>query len=571
MAFEADLLIRGGLVVDGSGAEPRTADVAIRGDRILAVGDDMPPAREKMDASGLLVTPGFVDVHTHYDGQATWSRQMSPSSGHGVTTVVIGNCGVGFAPCRAEDHRALVNVMEGVEDIPEAVMAEGLPWTWETFPQYLDALASRCWDVDVAAYIPHSPLRVYAMGQRGLDREPATDADIARMAALVSEGMAAGAVGFATSRTNNHRTGDGAFIPSYEADGLELEAIAAAVERSGRGVVQMVPDLGGPEWRRELDLLVRLAETSRRPVTFSLAQSHDDSTIWRTTLDRVADANARLGTRLAPQVFPRAMGVVTGLSASVHSFCLCESYLALAGLPLPDRVAAMRDPAVRARLLSEPPSDARSPLFRLVRDFDRMYPMAQHPDYEPAASSSVAARAADRGVSPLALAYDLLLEDDGLALLYLPFSNYADHDLDAVRAMMVDENSVLGLGDGGAHYGLICDASYPTTLLAHWTRDRADDRLPLAWAIKALSADTARLMGFHDRGRIAPGLKADINLIDHGALTLSRPRVIQDLPGGGRRLVQDAEGYRLTMVGGTIVRRDGMATGAAPGRLVRAR
>jgi N-acyl-D-aspartate/D-glutamate deacylase len=571
MAFEADLLIRRGLVVDGSGAEPRTADVAIRSDRIVAVGDDMPPAREEMDASGLLVTPGFVDVHTHYDGQATWSRQMSPSSGHGVTTVVIGNCGVGFAPCRAEDRRALVKVMEGVEDIPEAVMAEGLPWTWETFPQYLDALASRSWDVDIAAYIPHSPLRVYAMGQRGLDRELATDADIVRMAALVSEGMAAGAVGFATSRTNNHRTGDGAFIPSYEADSLELEAIAAAVGRSGRGLVQMVPDLGGPGWRRELDLLVRLAETSRRPVTFSLAQSHDDSTIWRTTLDRVADANARLGTRLAPQVFPRAMGVVTGLSASVHSFCLCESYVALAGLPLPDRVAAMRDPAVRARLLSEPPSDARNPLFRLVRDFDRMYPMGRYPDYEPAASSSVAARAADRGVSPLALTYDLLLEDDGLALLYLPFSNYADHDLDAVRAMMIDENSILGLGDGGAHYGLICDASYPTTLLAHWTRDRADDRLPLAWAIKALSADTARLMGFHDRGRIAPGLKADINLIDHGALTLSRPRVIQDLPGGGCRLVQDADGYRLTMVGGTIVRRDGLATGAAPGRLVRAR
>ncbi|MDB5686803.1 MAG: amidohydrolase 3, partial [Rhizorhabdus sp.] len=444
---------------------------------------------------------------------------------------------------------------------------EGLPWNWETFPQYLDALEARAWDVDVAAYVPHSPLRVHVMGQRGLDREPATADDLARMAALVEEGMAAGALGFATSRTLVHRTGTGDQIPSFDADSAELEAMAEAVGRSGRGVVQMVPNLGSPLWRDELDMLVRLGERSGRPVTFSLAQSHEAPEVWRAILDRVAHANATLGTRLAPQVYPRPMGVVAGLSASSHPFCLCPSYQAIETLPLAERVAAMRDPALRARLLSETPADPANPLFRLVRNFDRIYPMAAIPDYEP--QVSVAALAHLYGMTPEALAYDLLLEDEGRALLYVPFSNYADANLDAVRAMLADDASVIGLGDGGAHYGLICDASYGTTLLCHWTRDRESDRLPLPWAIKRLTADTADLMGLADRGRIAPGLKADINLIDHAALTLHRPRAVHDLPGGGRRLVQDADGYRMTILSGVVVQEDGEATGALPGRLVR--
>ncbi|MDB5700917.1 MAG: amidohydrolase 3 [Sphingomonadales bacterium] len=569
MTRQADIVIRNGLVVDGTGEEPGIADVAIIGNRIVAVGLGLPPGREDIDATGLIVTPGFVDVHTHYDGQATWSQCMSPSSGHGVTTVVIGNCGVGFAPCRPGDRAALINVMEGVEDIPEAVMAEGLPWEWETFPQFLDLLDRRSWDVDIVAYIPHSPLRVYVMGARGLNREAATAEDLRQMASLVDEAMAVGAAGFATSRTDNHKTGDGAFIPSYDAESVELEAMAAAVGRSGRGVVQVVPNLGAPEWSRELDLLVRLGQSSQRPVTFSLAQSHQDSAVWRTALDRVESANDTLGTQLKPQVFPRPMGIVTGLSASVHAFCLCESYLAIADLPLSDRVKMLSDPQFRARLLSEKPAGPTNPLFRLVRDFDRMYSMAAFPNYEPAADSSVAARAMALGVTPLELTYDLLLEDDGLSLLYLPFSNYADQSLDAVRTMLLDANTVLGLGDGGAHYGLICDASYPTTLLAHWTRDRPHGRIPLAWAIKSLSADTADLIGLHDRGRIAAGFKADINLIDYQALNLHRPLVSHDLPGGGRRLTQTAEGFRLTMVSGRIVHRDDRSTGSFPGRLVR--
>jgi N-acyl-D-amino-acid deacylase len=565
-----DLIIRNGTVVDGSGNEPFIADVAIAGDRIVAMGKLETRGREEIDATGLLVTPGFVDVHTHYDGQATWSSTLSPSSNHGVTTVIVGNCGVGFAPCRAADREALIDVMEGVEDIPEAVMAEGLPWNWETFPQFLDALEQRAWDVDVGAYLPHSPLRVYVMGQRGLNREPATSDDIVRMQALTQEAMAAGALGFATSRTLVHRTGKGNFIPSFDAHRAELEAIAATVGQSGHGVVQLVPNLGSPEYGREIDLLVGLGQASAgRPVTFSLAQSHDDEAVWREVLSRMAEANDTLGTSLVAQVFPRPMGVITGLDTSVNTFSLCPSYAPLAALSLAERVRAMRSPELRSQLLAEKPADPKSPLFLLLRNFSRMYPLGRAPDYEP--KTNIASMARTRGVSPEELVYDLLLEDEGHALLYLPFANYAHENLDATLQMMCDPNTVIGLGDGGAHYGLICDASYTTTLLAHWTRDREGERLPLAAAVKALTSDPAELIGLTDRGRIAPGMKADLNVIDYAGLRLHAPRVINDLPGGGRRLVQGADGYRVTVVSGQIVQRDGHATHARPGRLVRGR
>lgn len=568
MPVTPDLVIRGGTVVDGSGAAPFVADVAARDGVITAVSTVSGKGVEEIDASGLLVTPGFIDIHTHYDGQATWSDSLYPSSAHGVTTAVIGNCGVGFAPCRPGDRDALINVMMGVEDIPEAVMEQGLPWTWQSFPEFMDALAARRWDMDVAAFVPHSPLRVYAMGRRGLDRQPATAADRRHMAELVEEGMAAGALGFATSRTLVHRTGGGHHIPSFEADLNELRDIAHAVAASGRGVIQMVPNLGSAGYRAELDLLVALAEASTRPVTFTLAQSHGDSATWREALDRVRDA-ALNGARLVPQVFPRPMGIIVGLTASLNPFSLCPSFAELEPLPLAARVERMREPAMRRRLLCEIPADATNPLFLLLRDFERMFPMATTPTYEPAPDASVAGLAAKSGLAPLEVVYDLLLEEGGHALLYLAFANYADCNLDAVREMMVDANTVIGLGDGGAHYGLICDASYPTTLLAYWTRDRATGTLPLGWAIKALSSDPAALVGLSDRGRIAPGLKADINLIDHAAIRLTRPHAITDLPGGGRRLVQDADGFRATFVNGELVRRNGQATGARPGRLVR--
>lgn len=566
-----DLVIRGGTIVDGTGGAPYLADLAVADGRIAGIGDVAETAREEIDATGLIVTPGFVDIHTHYDGQATWSDRLAPSSGHGVTTVVIGNCGVGFAPCRPADREALINVMEGVEDIPEAVMARGLPWNWESFPDFLDALDARQWDIDVAAYVPHSPVRVYAMGQRGLDREPATPAETARMAALVTEAIEAGAVGFATSRTTIHRRGDGQHIPSFQAASDELTAIAASVGLLGRGVVQMIPNLDSADYDLDVGLLQRMALASRRPVTYSLAQWGGDRTGWQRTMATMRAFNATHGTMLRAQVFPRPMGVVCGLDCSYNPFAGCPSYQSLADLPLADRVAALRDPAVRARLLVEDQGAAPlAGMSALMRRFDGVFPLCAAPDYEPPADRSVAALARQRGIGPLEMAYDLLLEDDGQALLFAPFSNYCDGHLDAALEMIRDPESVIGLGDGGAHYGFICDSSYPTTLIAHWTRDRAGERIDLPLAIKALSADNADLLGLTDRGRLAVGKKADINLIDHATLRLRRPYAVHDLPGGGRRLLQDAEGYRATIVSGVVIRRDGVDCGQRPGRLVRA-
>jgi N-acyl-D-amino-acid deacylase len=565
-----DLVLRGGTIIDGNGGAPFVADVAVQAGRIVAIGLVTARGIEEIDAAGLLVTPGFVDIHTHYDGQVTWSDTLSPSVEHGVTTVVIGNCGVGFAPCRAEDREALVNVMEGVEDIPEAVMAKGLPWNWESFPDYLDALSVRRWDIDVAAYIAHSPLRVYAMGQRGLDRGPATAADIERMAALVAEAMAAGALGFATSRSLVHRRGDGAFIPSYQADHAELVAIAETVGKTGRGVLQLIPNLDTAEAGGDIALLQSMAKASRRPVTYSLAQWSTDPTGWRRTLDTLRTSNARDGTRILAQVFPRPMGAMCGLSTSANAFTYCPSYDAIADRPLAEKVAILRDPAFRARLLAEEPGEVPTPLHRLLRRWDGLFPLGAEPDYEPGRSKSIAALAQARGISAAEMAYEVMLEDDGRQLMLMPFANFSDHDLDCVLEMMTDSESVIGLGDGGAHYGIICDASYPTTMLSYWTRDRAGGQMPLPTAIKAMSADNADLLGLADRGRIAVGLKADINIIDHAAVRLHRPELLYDLPGGGRRLRQEADGYVATIVSGVVTRREGKDSGARPGQLVRA-
>ena len=570
MMNDYDLIIRNGTVIDGSGGAEITADVAVRDGKIAAIdGSISGKGIEEIDATGKLETPGFVDVHTHYDGQVTWSGDLRQSSCHGVTTVVVGNCGVGFAPCRQTDHDALVNVMEGVEDIPEVVMAEGLPWNWETFPDYLDALDARQWDIDVAAYLPHSPLRVYVMGQRGLDREPATAEDMARMAALTQEAMAAGALGFSTSRTLVHRRGDGEFIPSFHADTEELVTIAKAVGEYQYGVVQMIPNLDTEDYELDVKLLKDLAHASGGVVTYSLAQWLADSTGWRKTLDRMDQYNREEGTHLVAQVFPRPMGVIGGLETSANPFSLCPSYAPLAELPLAEKVRALRDPELKQRLLGETPADPTNPLYKMMRNFDDIYRMDEIPDYEPAEDKSISGLARARGISAIEMAYELLLEDEGRALLFVPFANYVDKNLDATLEMIRDDNSVIGLGDGGAHYGLISDSSYTTTLLTHWTRDRSGPKVDLPWAIKALSADTADLVGLTDRGRLAVGKKADINIIDHGALRLHRPRILFDLPGGGRRMVQDAEGFVATVVNGEIISRDGQPTGAKPGRLVR--
>ena len=568
MTHAFDLVIRGGVVIDGAGAERFEADVAVVGGRIAKIGKVSGAGAHEIDARGKLVTPGFVDIHTHYDGQAVWSDRLSPSSSHGVTTAVGGNCGVGFAPCRPEHRELLVSVMEGVEDIPEVVMTEGLTWDWQTYPEYLDAIAARPHDIDFASQIPHSAVRVYVMGQRGADREPATADDLARMQGVVREAMDAGALGFATSRLVIHKTGQGDAIPTFQAAETELEAMAMALGDGGRGVLQAVFGETGRSFEDEIDLLSRLTRLSGRPASFSMAQSNDNPDAWRHVMQHLAAANAE-GPPIRAQVYPRPIGVVLGFDLTVNPFSLCPGYQPLAKLPFAERIAALRDPQVRARLLMEDPGQALIPLARLGRRFDFMYPLGDPPDYEPAPEDSIAAQAAARGVEPAELAYDLLLENDGRGLLLVALANYGSRSLDPIFSLMTDPNSVLGLGDGGAHYGMICDSSYPTFVLQHWTRERRGQRLSLEQAVKALAADPAAAVGLGDRGVLSVGRKADINVIDYDRVRLDAPRVLYDLPAGGRRITQGARGYEALIVSGEIVSRHGEATGALPGRLVR--
>ncbi len=568
MSRAYDLVIRNGLVVDGTGAERFEADVAVRDGRISAIGEVSGAGTEEIDARGKLVTPGFVDIHTHYDGQAVWSDRLSPSSSHGVTTAVGGNCGVGFAPCRPEHHDMLVSLMEGVEDIPEVVMTEGLTWDWETYPEYLDAIEKRPHDIDFASQIPHSAVRVYVMGQRGADREAATADDLDRMQAVVREAMDAGALGFATSRLIIHKTGHGDAIPTWEAAESELEAMAMALKASGRGVLQAVFGAPGRTFQDEIDLLSRLTRMSGRPASFSMAQANDNPDAWRGVMRHLAEANAS-GPPIRAQVYPRPIGVVLGFDLSINPFSLCPSYKPLTKLPFAERIAALRDADVRARLLSEEPGEAIIPLSRMGRRYNFIYPLGDPPNYEPAPETSLAAQAVARGVHPAELAYDLLLENDGRGLLLAALANYASGSLDPIFSLITDPNSVLGLGDGGAHYGMICDSSYPTFVLQHWTRERQGARLSIERAIKALTSDPAETVALRDRGVLAVGRKADVNVIDYDALRLSTPHVLYDLPAGGRRITQDARGYEALIVSGEIVSRGGEPTGALPGRLVR--
>ena len=565
MSSSPSLVIRNGTIVDGTGGEPYQADLAITGDRITAIGGAIPQGTEEIDATGKLVTPGFVDVHTHYDAQVTWSSRLSPSSWNGVTTVLLGNCGVGFAPCHPDQHDMLVKLMEGVEDIPEVVLTEGLPWTWHSFPDFLDTLGRNEYDVDVAAQVPHAALRVYVMGQRGADREPATEADRARMAELTAEGLRAGALGFSTSRTLNHRTLDGKHIPTLRAEEAELTAIAHAMRQEGAGWMQIVSDFEDQEG--EFGLFRRLAEESTRPVTLTLLQSDVRPEGWRELLGQIAEANDA-GLRITGQVRSRPTSVLLGFELSQNPFMRCESYMAIAHLPFEERMQSLRDPAFRARVVAEPFQGGRRA--SRVQRWDRMFPLGDPPNYEPAPEDSVAARAAREGRTPEEVAYDLMLGDDGRAILYLPVTNYAAGNLDIVRDMIADPNTLLGLGDGGAHVGIMCDATATSYTLTHWTRDRPRGGLfPVAWAIKRLSADNAHAIGLHDRGVLATGKKADINIIDYDRLRLRSPRIVYDLPAGGKRLVQVTEGFDATIVSGAVVYRNGEATGALPGRLVR--
>jgi N-acyl-D-amino-acid deacylase len=568
-----DLLIRNGTIVDGLGGEPYVGDVAVRDGVIAAVGHvNGDTAEHEIDATGLLVTPGFVDLHTHYDGQAIWSERLTPSSAHGVTTVVMGNCGVGFAPCRKEDHDVLVDVMAGVEDIPGVVMTDGLPWSWETFPQYMDTLEAGKRDIDVAAYLPHSPLRVYVMGQRGADREPATAEDLAKMRALAKEAIEIGALGFASSRLTIHKTESGSPIPSYDAAREEIEEIARGVVDAGGGLLQFVPDIPAGGYQPVLQTVFDVAEDVGLPVTFTLVVANSGDPTWPDAITMVekANKNAGGGVRFTAQLLPRPIGLIIGLQLSANPFVLYPSYREIAHLPLAERVAEMRKPEVRARILADKPGIGH-PILYVAQMWDWIFALGDNPNYEPNPSDSIGARARAKGVNPMEEAYDRLLDDDGRAMLLVATSNLEKNSLDTVGELLHRDDVVLGLGDGGAHYGMICDASYSTYFLAHWARDRASGRFTVPQAVRELTSVPARVAGLGDRGRIAVGYKADLNVIDHAALRLHKPVISYDLPAGGRRLDQTADGYVATVVSGEVIAANGVPTQARPGKLVRGR
>lgn len=559
-----DLVIRSGTVVDGTGSKPLTADIAINNETITEIGKNISPGRQELDADGLLVTPGFVDIHTHYDGQVSWDPDMTPSVWHGVTTVVMGNCGVGFAPVRPGSEDWLIGLMEGVEDIPGAALAEGIEWGWESFPEYLDAVERMPRTIDVAAQVPHGALRAYVMGERGADHSNhPTDAEIGEMAQLAAEGVAAGAVGFTTSRTINHKTKAGEHTPSLTAGAAELWAIAEAVGRTGKGVFEMVGDW--VELDAEFDLVAEMARRSGRPLSMTIAVPDSRPELGRQLLDRITEANAA-GTPIWAQVASRPVGVLVGLQSTYHALLACPSYQQVAALDLPTRVARLRDCELRARIVAELAAQPVNTFNRL----DNLFPLGKSPDYEPSPETSVAADAARRGLDPHEALYDALLAHNGTELLYVPVMNYGDGDFELTKEMLTHPLTVPGLGDAGAHVGFLCDGSMPSFLLSHWGRNRTrGDTLPVEQLVKWQCADTAALVGFKDRGTLASGQRADINLIDFDRLSLRAPEMAFDLPAGGRRLVQEADGFIATMVAGQVVIADGELTGARPGQLVR--
>ena len=564
----ADLTIRNGLLVDGTGAPARPADVVVAGDRIVEVtGPGQGPAgHREIDADGRLVTPGFVDIHTHYDGQATWDPEMTPSGWHGVTTVVMGNCGVGFAPADPARRDWLIQLMEGVEDIPGTALAEGMSWNWESFPEYLDELDSMPRVMDVAAQIPHGAVRGYVMGERGAANEPASAEDIALMSKLVEEGLRAGAVGFTTTRTVLHRAKDGELAAGTTAEVEELLGLGDALGAAGTGVFGVASDMIDPT--PEFDWMIEISRRTGRPVTFGCLQNDVRPEQWRELLDRAADANAA-GARIVPQVAGRPACLLFGFESSVHPVITHRAYREIAHLPLVERVAQLRTPERREAILSEEVTRSGFGAY-LLSSFQKLFPLGDPPDYEPAPERSVAAIAAREGRRPEEVTYDLMLGRDGTELLYFPMLGYSHGDFEAMREMLDRDDTVLGLGDGGAHCGILCDASLPTYMLTHWSRDRdRGARFNLEQVVAMQTSRTAALYGFDDRGVVAPGLRADLNVIDLDGLRLSPPEMVHDLPAGGRRLIQRATGFAATICAGEPVRLDDESTGSRPGRLVR--
>jgi N-acyl-D-aspartate/D-glutamate deacylase len=566
-----DIVIRGGTIIDGTGKAPFTGDVAIAGGRIAAVGGKQGPGRREIDASGLMVTPGWVDVHTHYDGQAMWDPLLVPSCWHGVTTVMFGNCGVGFAPVKKEHRGALMDLMEGVEEIPNPVLAAGLSWEWETFPQFMDELERRPRAIDIAAQAAHLPTRVYVMGDRAVRREPATADDIAEMRKLTIEALRSGAFGFTTSRTDSHKTPDGELVASRDADDHELLGIGSALGVTGTGAFGMNSDFDDEEF--ELRWMRKLARETGRPIWFLLTDRYEDPERWRRLIKAVHEARAE-GLPITAQMAGRPIGVMMGVGTALNPFTVRPSYKKLESLPIEEQRKRLLDPEVRRQILAEKPSDAevaRLAQFRqaVTNKWERFYVMGNPPDYEPGPEKSIANIATRTGRPPDEVAYDIMLEES--QYLYFPVVNYVTGDHGPILEMLNDPACLLGLSDGGAHCTSIVDSGVPTFMLTHWGRDRSrGPTLPVEMLVKRQTSETADFFGLSDRGRLKPGSRADVNVIDFERLQVQKPELVHDMPANGRRFVQKVDGYETTIVAGTPIFEHGEHTGALPGKLIRA-
>ena len=562
-----DLIIKNGLIYDGIGSEPFAADIAISDEKIVKIGPLDKEAKNTIDATGKIVTPGFVDIHTHYDGQVTWDPYLRPSTYHGVTTVVMGNCGVGFSPCKPDQRGWLIGLMEGVEDIPGTALHEGIDWEWESFPEYLNALEKKPLAIDVGTQIPHGAVRAYVMGERGINHEEATEEEIDEMKQIVQEAVEAGAYGFSTSRTEKHNDVNGNLTPSITAHKTELVEIAKSLGEINKGVLQGISDFY--DFDSEFDIFKSMSSESGRPISITVEQQDARPDWWLQLLDGIEDAQSQ-GINMFGQVPPRATGILMGLTATLNPFRFHPSYMEIADLDLEERVKIMKDPVFKEKLLNENPVSINSLVDEIVNAYGKMFKLGEPANYEPDPDDSFESIGKRSTMSPQAIAYEVMLEKEGRALIYHPLFNYLPGDLSLVEKMLKHPFTIAGLGDAGAHCGAISDASFPTTLVQHWSRDRSrGDKIPLKTVIKMQTSETASLLGIDDRGVIKEGYKADINIIDYEGLTLHEPEIINDLPAGGRRLVQKASGYDYTIVSGEVAFIKGEATGALNGRLIR--
>jgi N-acyl-D-aspartate/D-glutamate deacylase len=561
-----DLIIKNGTLVDGSGSKSKPGNIAIKNGIIAAIGNFSGKANEVIDATNLVVTPGFVDIHTHYDGQAIWDSQLKPSSIHGVTTVVMGNCGVGFAPCKPEDRVKLVELMEGVEDIPAPVMHEGLNWQWETFEEYIKALEKNKLDIDICALLPHAALRVYVMGERAIKHEVATKEDMQTMRKLAKEAVEAGAFGFSTSRTISHKSLKGEYTPTLRAHEDELTAIAMGLSDAGSGFMEIVSDWNEPDPETEFEVLKRIVKKSGRPVVFSCTQRHDRPHFWEDLMSMARQAQKE-GLPIRPVVTPRPIGLLLGLNGSQNPFSGTDTYKSISNLPLDRRVIEMRKDEIKNKILSEDPIKGSTfPLINRI-GYTQMYRFGSPPNYNPKPEESIEAMAKEKGVTAAELAYDILIENDGNNFIYAPLVNYADHTFGVCKKMLDDKNAIMGLGDGGAHVGFILDAGYPTWLISYWSVKKK--AYSMEETVRRLTSDTANAAGLNDRGLLKVGLKADINIIDWENVGSSDPFMTQDLPAGGKRLMQHTQGYVTTIVSGKVTYKNGEFTKERPGTVVK--